>query len=151
MDSLFAFLFKYKPFLFQKGTISFESSPPSWFLWLLAAGLIGITLALYRNRFRTSVDTILPLWKRIGLVALRSLLLILLLMVLTQPVLHVSTVLPRENIAALLIDDSKSMGIQDVGQLSRMAAIQQALNPAQGTFLTDVERRFQTRLFRFSR
>ncbi len=151
MDSLFAFLFKYKPFLFQKGTISFESSPPSWLLWLLAAGLIGITLALYRNRFRTSVDIILPLWKRIGLVALRSLLLILLLMVLTQPVLHVSTVLPRENIAALLIDDSKSMGIQDVGQLSRIAATQQALNPAQGTFLTDVERRFQTRLFRFSR
>jgi uncharacterized membrane protein len=150
MDSLFAFFFKYKPFLFQKGTIGFESFLPSWLLWLLAAGFVAITLALYRKRFATSVVT-LPLWKKIGLVTLRSLILILLVLVLTQPVLHVSTVLPRQNIAAVLIDDSKSMAIQDVGQQSRMVAVQQALNPTQGTFLADVERRFQTRLFRFSR
>jgi uncharacterized membrane protein len=151
MDSLFVSFFKYKPFLFHKGTLAFESSLPSWSLWLLAAGLAAITLALYRKRFAVSVSPTLPVWKRTALVSLRSLFFALLVTVLFRPVLHVSTVLPRENIAAILIDDSKSMAIQDTGQQSRLDAVKQVLNPKGGTLLADVERRFQTRLFRFSR
>jgi len=149
MDSLFAFFFKYKPFLFHKGTLAFESALPPWSLWLLAAGLAAVTLVLYQKRFASSVS--LPIWKTISLVALRSLLFSLLAILLFRPVLHVSTVLPRENIAAILVDDSKSMSIQDLGQQSRLDALKQALDPKRGTLLADVERRFQTRLFRFSR
>src|SRR5437867_11105107 len=127
MDSLFASFFKYKPFLFHKGTLAFESSLPSWSLWLLAAGLALITLAFYRKRFAVSVSPALPVWKRAALVSLRSLFFALLVMVLFRPVLHVSTLLPRENIAAILIDDSKSMAIQDTGQQSRWDAVKQVL------------------------
>ena len=151
MDSLFAFCFKYKPFLFHKGTIALDSSLPPWSLWLLVLALLVITLALYRTRFIAPATPSVPLWKRIALVSLRSLFFGLLAVALFRPVLHVSTVLPRENIAALLIDDSKSMAIQDSAQQGRMEAVKQALDPKRGTLLADVERRFQTRLFRFSR
>src|SRR5262249_46998998 len=113
--------------------------------------LVVITLALYRTRFVAPGTPALPLWKRIALVSLRSLFFGLLAVALFRPVLHVSTVLPRENIAALLIDDSKSIAIQDSSQQGRMEAVTQALDPKRGTLLADVERRFQTRLFRFSR
>src|SRR5262245_34877334 len=151
MDSLFAFLLKYKPFLFHKGTLALDSSLPSWSLWLLVSTLLVITLAAYRKRFVVPAGPAVTLWERIALVSLRSVLFVLLSVVLFRPVLRVSTVLPRENIAALLIDDSKSMAIQDIGPRGRMEAVKQALDPRRGTLLADVERRFQTRLFRFSR
>jgi uncharacterized membrane protein len=150
MDSLFAFFFKYKPFLFHKGTIALDSSFPSWSLWLLVSALAAITLALYQRRF-APVSSGLTVWKRIALVSLRSFFFALLAVLLFRPVLHVSTVLPRENIAALLIDDSKSMAIQDAGQQNRLEAVKQVLDPKRGTLLAGIERRFQTRLFRFSR
>src|SRR5262245_34623744 len=150
MDSLFAFLFKYKPFLFHKGTLALDSFLPSWSLWLLVLTLLVITLAVYRSRFVVPAGSAVTLWG-IALVSLRSAFFGLLAVVLFRPVLHVSTVLPRENIAALLIDDSKSMAIQDVGPRGRMEVVKQALDPKRGTLLADVERRFQTRLFRFSR
>src|SRR5215831_15920635 len=151
MDSLFAFFFKYRPFLYQKGTITFESPLPSWLLWLASLGLVAIAWTLYQRRLPGSVSPRPPLSKGFALTALRSLLFVLLVVVLSRPVLHVSTVFPKENIAVVLIDDSKSMAMQDVGLQTRMDAVKQALDPAHGSFLADLDRRFQTRLFRFSR
>src|SRR5206468_10269458 len=68
-----------------------------------------------------------------------------------RPMLNISTVLTRERIAAIRHDDSRSMTIQDLGQQSRLAAVKHLLNPKQGTFLAHVDRRFQYRLFKFSR
>ncbi len=62
-----------------------------------------------------------------------------------------STLLPRENIAALLFDDSRSMTIQDAAGQSRLDAVKQFLDPKRSNFLADVEKKFRTRTFRFSR
>jgi uncharacterized membrane protein len=59
--------------------------------------------------------------------------------------------LPRENLAAILLDDSKSMTIKDAGGRTRIEALKAFLDPAQGNFLAEVEKKFRTRLFRFSR
>src|SRR2546426_459644 len=151
MGSFFQLLFKYKAFLFHRGTIAFESSLSPWLILLLPLGCGAFTYLLYRERLSSLNPHPSPPWKTLLLAFQRSFVFVVLLIILFRPVLHVSTVLPRENIAAILIDDSRSMTIQDLGQQSRVAAVKHLLDPKQETFLADVERRFQCHLFKFSR
>jgi hypothetical protein len=150
MDSVFQFLFNYKWFLFQKGKLSFESHLPGWLLLALVAGCAAGIFLLYRNRLSASKDGTFS-WRRLPLPLLRIAILLCLLIALLRPSLHVSTLLPRENIAALLFDDSGSMTIQDAAGKSRLDALKQFLDPQRSTFLADVEKKFRTRTFRFSR
>ncbi|RPI22471.1 MAG: VWA domain-containing protein [Acidobacteria bacterium] len=157
MESIFEFLFKYKLFLFEKGRIALES--PVW-PWLFPVLALGLAVGLYwlnRNRKGAALEIFEPtsptprrisLW---ALIALRSLVLAALLVMLLQPTLVVATLLPRENIVAVLVDDSKSMTLRDVGEGTRLDAVKKLLNPGQRTFLNELEQRFQTRLFSFSR
>ena len=152
MSSLFQFLFKYKPFLFQKGTIAFESSLPPSLLLALSLSCVILTAYVYRQRSLFRHDHILSLLRKVLLPAsLRALVFIIVLIILFRPVLRVSTVFPKENIAAIVIDDSKSMTIQDQGEQSRVTAVRHFLDPKEGIFLAAVRQKFQTRLFRFSR
>ncbi|MSO22990.1 MAG: hypothetical protein EXQ58_07000 [Acidobacteria bacterium] len=105
MDSVFQFFSKYKWFLFQKGKLSFESAQPGWTLLLLVAACGGGAFFLYRSRLRAGKELNLS-WRRLPLPLLRASILLCLLFALLRPSLHVSTLLPRENIAALLFDDS---------------------------------------------
>ena len=150
MDSVFQFFFKYKWFLFQKGKLSYESALPGWALLALVAACGGGAFLLYRSRLSAGKDLNLS-WKRLPLPLLRTSILLCLLFALLRPSLHVSTLLPRENIAALLFDDSSSMTIQDAAGKSRLDAVKQFLDPKLGSFLADVEKKFRTRTFRFSR
>ncbi|MCI0627814.1 MAG: glutamine amidotransferase [Acidobacteria bacterium] len=150
MDAVFQFFFKYKWFLFEKGKLSFESAFPGWMLLALAAACGGGALFLYRSHLNAAKEASFS-WRRLPLPLLRTSILLCLLVALLRPSLHVATLLPRENIAALLLDDSSSMTIQDAGGRSRLDALKQFLDPNQGSFLADVEKKFRTRTFRFSR
>ena len=77
---------------------------------------------------------------------LRALLLIL--GALARPVLRVATLLPRENIVVLLLDDSRSMTLPDEKGLPRLTAVKTFL--AHSHFLDDVGNRFRFRLLKFS-
>lgn len=147
MDSIFQYLFKYKWFLFQKGTLSFERSQSGWVLVALAAGCAAGAFFLYRNRVSPEARHSSP---RAALIALRASIFVLILVALLRPSLRVATLLPRENIAAVLLDDSKSMTIADTAGRSRLEAVQKFLDPAQTSFLADLETKFRTRTFRFS-
>lgn len=149
MDPVFQFLFKYKWMLFEKGKLSFERMPAGWALLILVTACGGAAFLLYASRLRLGQNPRLS-WKRLPLPLLRASTLLLLLFALLRPSLHVSTLLPRENVAALLFDDSASMTIQDVGGRSRLDALKQFLDPRQTTFLADIEKKFRTRSFRFA-
>lgn len=151
MDAVFQFLFKYRPFLFQKGKLVFESPLPVWLLLGLLAGSVLGAYFLYRRPALRSDWRAQLSRRQLPLLVSRSVILLIILLVLFRPSLHVSTLLPRENIAAILIDDSKSMTIQDAGGGARIEALKKLLDPSQGNFLMEVEKRFRTRLFRFSR
>ncbi len=56
-----------------------------------------------------------------------------------------STLLPRENIAALLFDDSGSMTIQDAAGQSRLDAVKQFLDPKPKSFSWRMSRRSSAR------
>ena len=84
MESLFAFLFKYRPIVFTRGTLVFELPPPAV---LTIAGLLGVAaLAAYLRRDRG----LRPL-DRAVLVAFRGTAVLLLGFCLLRPVLVVAT------------------------------------------------------------
>ena len=75
---------------------------------------------------------------------LQSLLAALLLVLLWQPAITVAELKPQQNIIAVLVDDSRSMGISEDG-VTRQA---QAVKALQNGVLASLNRSFQTRLYR---
>jgi hypothetical protein len=69
----------------------------------------------------------------------------LLLFLLWQPALSISTLRPQQNIVAVVIDDSRSMATLDSGE-SRKDQVLRALNSG---LLKSLQAKFQVRLYRF--
>jgi hypothetical protein len=109
IESLFAFLFKYRPAVFEKGDFAF-GSPTSVIVLLIAGALIGIpailTYAAVRGK-STRRD-------RLILGALRGTAILLVVFCLFRPMLLLSAAVPQRNYVGVLIDDSRSMQIADV-------------------------------------
>jgi uncharacterized membrane protein len=75
---------------------------------------------------------------------LESLLVCLVLFLLWQPALSIATLRPQQNIVAVVIDDSKSMGTEEDGH-SRKDRVLATLN---GGLLNSLKTKFQVRLYR---
>ena len=146
MDALLQTLFKYKPFLFREGRLTFDSPLSAWWLFLLLPLVCGVAYWVYRRRLPASE----PRWKTALLIGLRTLALLLLAALLFRPSLHVSTHLPRKSRIAVLIDQSQSMTLPNGAGGTRWEAVQHHLDPRTGSFLADLEERFQLQMFQFS-
>jgi uncharacterized membrane protein len=141
---VFQFLFKFPSALFAQGRIVFQASLPGWILWLLIAASAAAVAALIWHHLprpvaRANLRRGAVSW------ALQSLLLAVLLLMLWQPALTVTELRAQQNVVAVLVDDSRSMGLVENGA-SREA---QAIRALQGGMLAAVARRFQTRVYRF--
>src|SRR5215213_2537547 len=108
-ESLFEFLFKYRPVVFEKGDFAF-GSPTSVIVLLLAGALIGVPAVLTYAAVRGK-STRRDRWVLGGL---RAAAIVLLVLCLFRPVLLLSAALPQRNYVGVLIDDSRSMQITDV-------------------------------------
>ena len=109
LESLFAFLFKYRPAVFEKGDFAF-GSPTSVIVLLLAGALIGVpailTYAAVRGKSTRRDRWILG--------AFRATAILLVVFCLFRPMLLLSAAVPQRNYVGVLIDDSRSMQIADV-------------------------------------
>src|SRR4051812_46334657 len=101
MESIFAFLFKYRPFVFAKG--HFALSAPWSTLGIMAFGLALTGLLSYSyTRVRGKSR-----WQdRVILATIRGAILAVILFCLFRPKLVLSTVIPQRNFLGILIDDS---------------------------------------------
>jgi uncharacterized membrane protein len=141
---LFQFLFNYPSTLFAQGRIVLLAPLPGWVLGILmAAAAAGLAALIWWRLPKPASRT--SRWRAAVIWALQSLLLAVLLLMLWQPALTVTELRLQQNVVAVLIDDSRSMGIVEDGA-SREA---QARGALQGGVLAAVARRFQTRLYRF--
>ncbi len=144
MNSLFEFLFKYRPVLFQEGDLAFLSPWPVTFV-AAAAALLGVpavlTYALARGRSGRA--------DRWVLAAFRTALFLVLFLVVMQPALVLTSVVPQRNFLAVLVDDSRSMTIDDRDGASRAAKAAELLDP-EGDLVTTLSEDFAVRFFRFS-
>lgn len=146
MTAIFEWLFKYRPLLYERGTISFDPLWPSYVSWILfAAALLG-PYVLYRR----SAGLIPNSW-RYAFTALRASAFLVVLLIVLQPVLRLRAVIPQQNFIAVAYDYSKSMEIQDGadGQ-SRLQTMKHILRPVDNPVLDALASKFKLRYFRFS-
>lgn len=144
MDQLFAFLFKYRPAAFERGALAFEPPGPWWLVLAAGIGAAALAVLLYARAGR------LPLRDRIALSLLRAGALAVLVLCLAGPVLLVATASPQRNVVAVLVDDSRSMGVRDAGDTTRFAAALESFAPETGEVTRALAERFQVRTYRYS-
>jgi hypothetical protein len=143
---MFEFLFKYPPTVFARGDYLFLSPWPVWWLGALLtlASLLLAWTILRRLRHSSGRKTG---WRPVLIWLLQSALAGLLLLLLWRPAISVATLKPQQNVVAVLIDDSRSMGVRENGR-TRLEEVVAALNS--GT-LAALREKFQIRLYRFGR
>jgi uncharacterized membrane protein len=137
--SIFEFFFKYKPIIYQKGSLAFQLLGSRWwFLFFIIAAGVGAYFA-YKNVARDKYS--------IGLVILRALTFTALAFIFLKPVLNIKTVLPQESYMAVVIDNSESMKIKDDGQVSRAEQLRKQVEATK--FVKRLEEKFKVRMYRF--
>ncbi|MFL6279184.1 MAG: glutamine amidotransferase [Vicinamibacterales bacterium] len=144
MDSLFRFLFEYRPVIFQHGEFRLSPSTGSYVAAVLATAAILLAVITYRGlagRGRVR--------DRIVLTALRIATLAVMVFCLFRPILVVKAAVPQQNFLAVLIDDSRSMQISDWGTASRGAFVKQTFGK-DAPLVKALSERFVLRPFHFS-
>src|SRR5439155_2743028 len=139
---MFEILFKYPASIFHKG--HFVLLTP-WPLWLLGIGIVAAAGLLFwhvrRNHGMLGGARPMAIWLlETGLIAL-------ILFLLWHPALSIATLRPQQNVVAVLVDDSRSMSVQDSNG-TREAAAQAALNSGMLKLLGE---KFQVRLYKFGK
>lgn len=141
---MFEFLFKYPAPMFAKGRFVLLSSWPAWSLALLIAFSTGLLVFLTYRRFARNAQGLSPrrIWTLCGM---QSTFIALLLLLLWQPAITVAALTSHQNIIAVVVDSSRSMGIPDSERRSREDA---ALSLLRDTLLPGIQKRFQVRIYR---
>lgn len=143
LESVFTFLFKYRPLVFRQGHLAFSPPLPALVLVVVALVLAAFLVWTYvRVRGKTGVRD------RTILLALRLAVLAVLVFALFRPALVLSTVVPQQNYLGILVDDSRSMRIADTGS-PRSDFVQRDFGP-ESLLIKQLAARFRLRFFRFS-
>ena len=145
IERAFEFLFKYKSFVFAKGSVALGAS---WGSLAVAFVLVAVAVPLLRGY--PSVGGKSSPRDRVVLALLRVGVLALILLCVLRPSLVVATAVPQQNFVGLLLDDSRSMRIADVDETPRSDFATRQLEPTPDSLRTRLEERFKLRLFRFS-
>ena len=144
-ESLFEFLFKYRPLIFDQGEFAIRAS---W-VGLLALAAAGGAAYLTSRTYLAVRGNSRPL-DRVVLTTLRIAALGVLAFCLLRPVLVLSSVVPQENFLGVLLDDSRSMQIADRDETPRHEFVRQQLGAPDSELRAALADRFALRFFRFS-
>jgi uncharacterized membrane protein len=140
---MFEFLFKYPPAVFARSSFVFLSR---WPAWLLLAAIVAAGAGLAWAIWRRFANVRLPRRRSAVIWLLQTTTVAVLLLLVWQPAVSVSTLTPQQNIVAVVIDDSRSMGIREQGESRR----EQAVRVLNSGLLAALEKKFQVRLYRLS-
>ncbi|MFV2006603.1 MAG: hypothetical protein ACC667_04115 [Longimicrobiales bacterium] len=144
-EGLFEFLFKYRLLVFQEGGFSF-TSPWPWAIGLMVAAALAVPSALTYTAARgdsTAGDRGIMGGLRLGTLSI-------LVFVLLQPTLIITSVVPQRNFVGILIDDSRSMSIADQDGRPRSEFVARNFTGGESELLKQLAERFTLRFFRFS-
>jgi uncharacterized membrane protein len=140
---VFEFFFKYPRSVYARGQFAFLAAWPKWMLVLLIVLAAAGLALLIRDRLARA-ETVVRGWRVWLIWAFETLMVAILLMLLWQPAITIAELKPQQNIIAVLVDDSRSMGILEDG-FTRQA---QAVKALHNGVLSSLNRSFQTRLYR---
>ena len=143
-ESVFTFLFKYQPLVFEQGKFVLGATR-SMSLAVLAVAAAAV-YALWTYRQLASA----PARDRTTVMVLRIALLAVVLFALLRPTLQLKIAVPQQNFVGILVDDSRSMQIADEQGKPRSDFIKDQFGRTDGPLLAALGKRFQIRLYRFS-
>lgn len=140
---MFEWLFKYPLQAFQKGSLIWLAAWPPWLLPCALIVLAGLLAVLTWRRLGQA-----PAARKAILLALESGFLAVLLIMLWQPALSISTLQPQQNMIAVVVDRSRSMATEDEGGKKRWEA---ALGVLRSGLLEELKKQFQVRVYTIGR
>ena len=140
---MFEFLFKYPLSVYSRGQFALLGAWPKWILVLLIVAAAAGLAWLIRSRLAQAAPAIQS-WRAWVIWALQAAMAALILLLLWQPAITVAELKPQQNIIAVLVDDSHSMGIAEDGTTRQAQAVQALQNGV----LDNLNKTFQTRLYR---
>ena len=144
LGATFAFLFKYRPAVFQQGDLAFGAPAPVIVLLLVGLALGAPAVLSYVGvRGKSSRKD------RIILGAIRVAALATLLVCLFRPKLLLSSAVPHRNYVGVLVDDSRSMRIADRAGRARADFVRDSVSTERSTLIAALRQRFQVRVYRF--
>ena len=145
MEALFELLFKYRPVVFERGSLGFDWPVP----WMVLVPLAIISAAagawLYwqsRAGLTTRDQWVLG--------ALRVVAVAIVATCLARPVLAVSRAIEQRNVVGVVVDDSRSMRIADHGSTARGDFAHQVFGGPDSALFKSLAEKFQLRFFRTS-
>jgi uncharacterized membrane protein len=142
---MFEFFFKYPRSVYERGQFALLGAWPKWILVVLIIAAAAVLAALIRSR-RAEAAPIMRGWRTWVIWGLQTLLAAFVLVLLWQPAISIAELRPQQNVIAVLVDNSRSMGISEDG-VTRQA---QAVRALENGVLAGLNRTFQTRLYRAS-
>lgn len=144
LESLFQFLFEYRPTVFRQGDFRFAPPAGAPVAAVVVIAAVAIAFVSYRI-LRTRVQ-----WReRATLGALRLAALAILLFCIFRPVLVVRAAVAQQNVVGILVDDSRSMQLTDENG-SRGDLIKKTFANPDSAIMKALSDRFLLRTFRFS-
>src|SRR5580704_2918843 len=105
---MFEFLFKYPLAIFSKGKLVLLAPWPAWLMFLLLVLAAGAVYWFLRKRTATL--------SRVRLIAIgiaQTAMIAIILFMLWHPAISVARLRPQQNVIAVLVDNSRSMGLVD--------------------------------------
>src|SRR3954464_707013 len=144
LESIFRFLFKYPPLIFEQGDFVLGISRQMLFAVLAVAVVGGVAPLSYRGVLRTRGRD------RIVLVAMRLAALAVIVFCLLRPALILKAAVPQQNFLGVLLDDSRSMSIAVLNGQTRSTSTRQQPAGPNAKLLDALSQRFVVRFFRFS-
>lgn len=143
-QSLFEFLFKYQPLVFEQGRFVFEATRSMWVATAVAAAAALYVLWTYQGLAAVRGRA------RWVLLALRTGVFLVVLFALLRPALLLKVAVPQQNFVGVLIDNSRSMQVADQQDKPRSDFVLDQLGKPDSPLLTALGKRFVVRIFRFS-
>jgi uncharacterized membrane protein len=144
---MFEFFFKYPIPVFTKGKLILLGAWPGWILPLLIAmSTAGLAWLIWR-RLPDAAPRVQN-WRAWAVWALEAAMVAILLLLLWEPAITVAELKSQQNIIAVLVDDSLSMGTADSGadgKTPREVAAKKALEDG---VLAGLAKKFQVRVYR---
>ena len=146
-ESLFQFLFEYRPHVFQQGDFRFAPPAGAPVAALVIAAALAIAFVSYRL-----IQSRVQWRERLVLGVLRIAALGLILFCIFRPVLIVKAAVTQQNVVGVLIDDSRSMQLPATNESSgsRADLVRSTFANPDSPVMRGLSDRFLIRTFRFS-
>lgn len=143
-ETAFRFLFKYEPLVFEQGQFVLGATRPMWLVTLIAlAGAAYVAWTYGQVRALEGRPRLILLTTRLAL-------LLIVVFTLLRPMLLLRVAVPQQNVVGVLVDDSRSMQVNDEVAGTRADYVRQAAGSSDAPLLAAIGQRFVPRVFRFS-